>query len=115
MPRAKFPPLRSSGPTRMVSGNHWCRSFGHSCRSSLSLVGTRWKPNIKWTKDRGKEPERPKAEYPWFWGWDNASDDEKSGKRPFGGGQKFDGNRHNDCHYTNIAKHVARDAGKGKS
>jgi len=27
----------------------------------------RYKPNIKWRKDRGKEPERPKAEYPWFW------------------------------------------------
>ena len=27
----------------------------------------RSKPNIKWDKDRGKEPERPKADYPWFW------------------------------------------------
>jgi hypothetical protein len=27
----------------------------------------RSKPNIKWDKDRGKEPERPKAVYPWFW------------------------------------------------
>ena len=24
-------------------------------------------PNIKWTKDRGKEPERDKNDYPWFW------------------------------------------------
>jgi hypothetical protein len=24
-------------------------------------------PNIKWTKDRGKEPTRDKDEYPWFW------------------------------------------------
>ena len=24
-------------------------------------------PNIKWTKDRGREPERDKDEYPWFW------------------------------------------------
>ncbi|MGC9261094.1 MAG: Eco57I restriction-modification methylase domain-containing protein, partial [Phycisphaerae bacterium] len=30
----------------------------------------RWKPNIKWDKDRGKEPERKKEEFPWFWGWD---------------------------------------------
>jgi len=67
----------------------------------------RWKPNIKWTKDRGKEPERPKAEYPWFWGWDEKTID-------FLGGKAFDGNRHNDCHYTNKAKHAARDAGKGK-
>jgi hypothetical protein len=27
----------------------------------------RKKPNIKWTKDRGKEPQRPQQEYPWFW------------------------------------------------
>jgi hypothetical protein len=27
----------------------------------------RSKPNIKWDKDRGKEPERPRADYPWFW------------------------------------------------
>jgi hypothetical protein len=66
----------------------------------------RWKPNIKWTKDRGKEPERPKAEYPWFWGWDEKTED-------FIGGNKFDGNRHNDCHYSNKAKQAARDARKG--
>ncbi|HXG47418.1 MAG TPA: N-6 DNA methylase [Methylomirabilota bacterium] len=72
----------------------------------------RYKPNIKWDKDRGKEPERPKAAYPWFWGWDDALDDEKSGEKPFAGGQKFDGNRHNDCHYTNKAKQAARDVAK---
>jgi hypothetical protein len=65
----------------------------------------RWKPSIKWTKDRGKEPKRPKAEYPWFWGWDEKTED-------FVGGSKFDGNRHNDCHYTNKAKQAARDAAK---
>ncbi|WP_035610952.1 N-6 DNA methylase [Haloferula sp. BvORR071] len=27
----------------------------------------RAKPNIKWDKDRGKEPHREKAEFPWFW------------------------------------------------
>ena len=27
----------------------------------------RAKPNINWKKDRGKEPYRDKAEYPWFW------------------------------------------------
>ena len=27
----------------------------------------RTKPNIKWDKDRGKEPKRDKAEYPWFY------------------------------------------------
>jgi hypothetical protein len=32
-------------------------------------------PKIKWDKDRGKEPTRDKADYPWFWGWDEASAD----------------------------------------
>jgi hypothetical protein len=62
----------------------------------------RSKPNIKWGKDRGKEPERPKAEYPWFWGWDEKTVD-------FIGGKTFDGNRHNDCHYTNKTKQQARE------
>ncbi|MFO0828091.1 MAG: DNA methyltransferase [Phycisphaerales bacterium] len=62
----------------------------------------RYKPNIKWGKDRGKEPERPKTDYPWFWGWDEKTAD-------FAGGTKFDGNRWNDCHYTNAFKQTARD------
>ena len=44
-------------------------------------------PNIKWTKDRGNEPERPKEEYPWFW---------KHGK--------FVGERVNYVHLTNQSK-----------
>lgn len=67
----------------------------------------RWKPNIKWTKDRGKEPDRPKAEYPWFWNWDEKSQDF------MGTGKEPDGNRHNDCHYTNKVKQVARDTAAG--
>ena len=61
----------------------------------------RYKPNIKWTKDRGKEPLRPKAEYPWFWTWDEKAED-------FAGGKTFDGNRWNECHYTNKVKQAAR-------
>lgn len=61
----------------------------------------RWKPNIKWDKDRGKEPERKKAEFPWFWGWDERSVD-------FMGGKEFKGERFNDCHYTVAAKRAAR-------
>lgn len=67
----------------------------------------RFKPNIKWTKDRGKEPQRPKAEYPWFWGWDETTMDF------MGTGKESDGNRHNDCHYSNKAKLAAREAAKG--
>jgi len=61
----------------------------------------RTRPNIKWDKDRGKEPNRPKAEFPWFWSWDEDTED-------FTGGKEFDGNRWNDCHYSNKAKTAAR-------
>lgn len=66
----------------------------------------RHKPNIKWGKDRGKEPERPKADYPWFWSWDETTED-------FAGGKKFDGSRWNDCHYTNAFKQAARERARG--
>jgi hypothetical protein len=65
----------------------------------------RYKPNIKWAKDRGKEPMRPKAEYPWFWGWDEKAID-------FMGGKSFDGNRWNDCHYMKDVKQRARNVAK---
>lgn len=62
----------------------------------------RAKPNIKWDKDRGKEPVRPKSEYPWFWGWDEKTPD-------FAGvGKEPDGNRWNDCHYSNAFKRSKR-------
>jgi len=62
----------------------------------------RAKPNIKWEKDRGKEPTRPKSEYPWFWGWDGKAQD-------FAGvGKEPDGIRWNDCHYTNAFKRSKR-------
>jgi hypothetical protein len=48
-------------------------------------------PNINWTKDRGKEPERDKDDYPWFWK-----------------GKEFTGERVNDVHLTNAEKQAAR-------
>ena len=57
---------------------------------------------IKWDKDRGKEPMRNKAEFPWFWGWDEARQD-------FAGvGNAPDGNRWNNCHYSLAAKQAAK-------
>ena len=53
-------------------------------------------PNIKWTKDRGNEPERDKADYPWFW----------NGNDPVG-------DRVNDVHLTNEKKTAARSRKKG--
>jgi hypothetical protein len=59
-------------------------------------------PKIKWDKDRGKEPTREKADYPWFWCWDEAAQD-------FTGAKDFDGNRWNDLHYSRAVKQAARD------
>ena len=44
----------------------------------------RAKPTIKWDKDRGKEPERPKADYPWFWCESEPTTDPEGGKTPVG-------------------------------
>jgi hypothetical protein len=53
----------------------------------------RSKPNIKWDKDRGTEPQRDKKEYPWFWC------SEEPGTDP-NGGKVFTGNRWNCVHLT---------------
>lgn len=63
-------------------------------------------PGIKWDKDRGTEPDRPKDQFPWFWSWDEDAED-------FTGGTKFDGKRHNDLHYTRKAKEAARAKASG--
>jgi hypothetical protein len=62
----------------------------------------RTKPNIKWDKDRGREPSRPKSDFPWFWTWDEETED-------FAGqGIEPDGNRWNDCHYTTAVKRAVK-------
>ena len=76
------------------------RPFGARATNACILRAT---PRIKWEKDRGKEPNRPKEDFPWFWGWDEATQD-------FTGGDTFDGKRWNDLHYTNKAKGAAREA-----
>jgi hypothetical protein len=56
---------------------------------------------VNWEKDRGKEAVRDKKEFPWFWGWDQK-------KQDFTGlGQEPDGDRWNDCHYSNEFKRAA--------
>ena len=54
----------------------------------------RAKPNIHWKKDRGKEPIRDEAQFPWFW---------KNGK--------FTGERVNDVHLSIADKRAARGEG----
>ena len=72
----------------------------------------RWKPNIKWAKDRGKEPIdlRPELEFPWFRSCPGDAPMEE--RTDFSGGSTFDGNRWNDLHYTNACKKAARERKK---
>lgn len=63
-------------------------------------------PKIKWDKDRGKDPQREKANFPWLWACDEGASD-------FLGGDEFDGNRWNDLHYSRSVKRAARERAKG--
>jgi hypothetical protein len=83
----------------------------------------RFKPNVKWKKDRGKEPEslRPREDFPWFWGCDPENHHEH--RVDFGAGtvgseaagEEFDGARWNDLHYTRTAKEAARSRTRGEA
>jgi hypothetical protein len=73
--------------------------------ANVSILRTT--PKIKWDKDRGKEPTREKADYPWFWGWDGELQD-------FVGAKDFDGNRWSDLHYSRAVKQAARDRHRAK-
>ncbi len=55
--------------------------------------------------DRGKEPVRDKADFPWFWGW---TPEDPTLATDFAGGAEFDGNRWNGLHYSNDVKRAAR-------
>ena len=70
----------------------------------------RWKPNITWKKDRGKEPEelRPREDFPWFWG--SPGDGSVDQRTDFMAAPEaeFDGNRWNGLHYTTSCKRAAR-------
>jgi hypothetical protein len=81
------------------------RTLGAKAKGACILRAT---PKIKWDKDRGKEPRRDKTDFPWFWGWDEASAD-------FAGGATFDGNRWNDLHYSRALKLAARDRQAAKA
>jgi hypothetical protein len=71
-------------------------------RSANSCILRGMPKNLKWDKDRGKEPTCDKVDYPWFWGWDEATQD-------FAGAKGFDGNRWTDLHYSRPVKEAARD------
>lgn len=66
----------------------------------------KFKPNIKWDKDRGSEPQRPKAQFPWFWSC--LPEDKPEHITDFAGGAEFTGERWNNLHYTLATKKAAR-------
>ena len=66
----------------------------------------RWKPNIKWDKDRGSEPQRPKAQFLWFWSC--LPEDKPDHVTDFAGGAEFTGERWNNLHYSLATKKAAR-------
>lgn len=70
------------------------------------------KPNIKWTKDRGKEPRelRDREEYPWFWSCPGTGTVDQRTDYRADADARFDGNRWNDLHYTLAAKRAAQEA-----
>lgn len=69
----------------------------------------RTKVAVKWTKDRGKEPEslRPREQFPWFWGYDPDNPQRRTDYRA-PATAPFTGVRHNDLHYTRAVKEKAR-------
>jgi hypothetical protein len=71
----------------------------------------RGKVNVKWTKDRGKEPEsiRPKDQFPWFWSCPEENPPIDYAAAP---GAKFTGERLNDLHYTRAVKEAAKQAAR---
>jgi hypothetical protein len=83
----------------------WHSDINDGVRMNIRPFATadilRKRVKIKWDKDRGNEPAREKKDFPWFWGWDEE-------KQDFAGvGKEPDGNRWNDCHYTNEFKQGA--------
>ena len=111
-----FPP--ESRPSTAAFWNSWQPDINDGVRLNIRpfLAATlsrgkkgagvlRGKPNVKWEKDRGKEPSRLKEDFPWFWKWDDQAAD-------FPGDREFDGNRWNECHYTTAFKRAARERKK---
>jgi hypothetical protein len=74
-----------------------------NARSSNACILRVMPKSIQKDKDRGKEPPREKQDLPWLWTWD------KSGKIDFPGGEKFDGNRWNELHYSLKFKLASRE------
>ena len=90
----------------------WHPDINNGVRMNIRPIANadilRKRVKIRWDKDRGKEPAGGKNEFPWFWGWDEDTQDFT------GVGKEPDGNRWNDCHYTNEMKRKAREANQAR-
>ncbi|MCC6785235.1 MAG: N-6 DNA methylase [Planctomycetes bacterium] len=71
----------------------------------------RSKVGVKWTKDRGKEPQalRPREQFPWFWSR-NPENPQHGTDYVAPRTAAFDGVRWNDLHFTRAVKETARAA-----
>ena len=89
------------------------RPFMRAQLSKGGLAGAgilRWKPNVSWKRDRGKEPEDPRSpgDFPWFWGCLGGGSEGQRTDFSAAPDADFDGNRWNDLHYTRGIKIAAR-------
>ena len=71
----------------------------------------RVKPSIKWTKDRGMEPEslRPREDFPWFYSCPGPGSEADRTDYAAPAEAAYDGARWNDLHYTRAGKEAARE------
>lgn len=63
----------------------------------------RARPNLKYGKDRGGEPQRERADFPWFFAGEG-----DAAEVDFAGREQFQGLRSNGFHYTRARKEAAR-------
>ncbi len=69
----------------------------------------RAKPNVKWGKDRGREPEslRPSEDFPWFYSCPGLGSEADRTDYTASLEAAYDGSRWNDLHYTRGTKEAA--------
>lgn len=70
----------------------------------------RVKPNVKWGKDRGKEPRklRPRDDFSWFYSCPGQGSEAERTDYAAPPEAAYDGSRWNDIHYTRVFKETAR-------
>ena len=76
----------------------------------------RVRPNVKWGKDRGKEPRnlRPREDFRWFYSCPGQGGEADRTDYAASPEAAYDGNRWNDLHYTRGAKEAARERSRNQ-